>query len=90
MSSLTLRTCGKEFGLAAENEIVIFRKILEEEPEFPQVLHLHEVSVVDDGDEHFSLTVQGESLFDKSLLTLETVACEFDVQGLAKNFSVLL
>jgi hypothetical protein len=46
-----------ELRLSKEDEIVIFREVLEEEPEFSQAFHIHEMGIVDDRDEHFTFMV---------------------------------
>ena len=43
-----------------EDEVVILGEVLEEQAQLAQAFDVHEVGVVDDGDEHFSGAMEAE------------------------------
>jgi hypothetical protein len=51
--------------LGEEDEVVVFREVLEEEPEFAEALDFHEVGVINDGGEHFALLIDLPGGFDE-------------------------
>jgi hypothetical protein len=61
------------------------RKILEEEAEFAQALGLHEVSVIDDGDEHLAGAMEAEGFLDEQAFAVMVAALELDLEGAAED-----
>jgi len=61
------------------------RKVFEEQAEFAQAFCGHEVSVVDDGDEHFAGTVEAEGVGHELTFAVVIVTLEVDGKGLAKD-----
>jgi len=54
-----------ELGLGEEDKVVVLGKIFDQEPEFAQAFDVHEMGVVNDGDEHFALAVDLPSRLDE-------------------------
>jgi hypothetical protein len=75
----------KQGRLADQNQVVGMWKILAQQAQFAQTLRWHEVSVVDDGNEHFAGAVDFESFLDQEAFATVVVALELDLKGLAKN-----
>ena len=61
------------------------RKILEQQPQFTQVGHIHQVSVVNDSDDHLACMIETESMFDEPSLTFECGAVKLDTESLTEN-----
>jgi len=74
-----------EGGLADEDEVVGAREVFEEEAEFAQAVGLHEVGVVDDGDEHFACAVESEGFLDEETFAFAVAAVELDLEGFAED-----
>ena len=75
--------------MSAENDVVIFGEILEQEPEFAESFHFHEVSIINDCDNEFSLTVERERFLDEPFFAGETDTAEIYVESVAyKSHSV--
>jgi hypothetical protein len=75
----------KEFGLSEENEIVVFGKVLKNEPEFAKGVDLHEVGVINDGSEHFASLIDFVGFFNKPGFALEVSAVGRNAESLAEN-----
>jgi hypothetical protein len=65
---------------------VVLRKVLEQESEFPQVGHIHQVGVVKDSGEGLAGVVEAERLFDQPAFAFESVAFELDAERFAQDF----
>jgi hypothetical protein len=72
-------------GLADEDEVVGMGEVLEEEAEFAEAVGLHEVGVVDDGDEHFAAAVEAEGFLDQKAFAVVVAAFELDLEGFAED-----
>lgn len=51
---------GQERGLADQNQVVILGEVFEQQPQFAQAGHFHEMGVVDDGSNHHAEMVEAE------------------------------
>jgi len=74
-----------ELRLCKEDEIVVFRKVLEEEPEFAQAFHIHEMGIVDDRDEHFAFMVDFPPGLDEEFFALGIPSVGFDLECRAED-----
>ena len=55
------------------------RKILAEQAQFAQAIGGHEVSVVNDGDEHFAGAMDFEGFLDQEAFATMIVSLKFDL-----------
>ncbi len=53
----------------------------------PQVFHVHQMSVIDHGDQNLTRTAQGEGLLDQPAFALEGRAFELDFEGFAEDLA---
>jgi len=74
-----------ELGLGEEDEVVVLGEVLEEEAQFAQALDVHEVGVVNDGDEHLALAVDLPSRLDEEFFAGGIAAIGLNVEGLAED-----
>ena len=72
-------------GLADQDQVVGSGKVLKEQSQFSQALGLHEVGVVDDGNQHFAQAMDLEGFLDEHPFALVVVALEGDLEGLAED-----
>ena len=72
-----------ERGLGNEQQVVGFWKILKQEPELAQAVDVHEVGVVNDGDELFAFGVGFPCGFDELLFAPGVSTFGFDAEGFA-------
>jgi len=56
---------------------VIFRELLKEKSQFPQRISLHEMSVINEGHDHFTILIELVNLKQEPFFTL--VDSHFDV-----------
>ncbi|MFC1758391.1 hypothetical protein ACFL2H_06435 [Planctomycetota bacterium] len=56
---------------------MILRKILQQQPQFAEILHAHQMRVVDDCDEHLAAAIQSESLFDEFAFAFRAEIAKF-------------
>lgn len=75
-----------QLGLAYEYEVVVLGKVLEEQAQLSQGMHVHEVGFFDDGDEHFAALVDAVGFFDEALFAFEGVAVGIYIEGLREDF----
>jgi hypothetical protein len=71
--------------LCEENEIVVFREVLKDQPETPKGFDGHQVGIVDDGREHFALFTDLVGLSDKSPLAFKVATIGRDAKRFAQN-----
>lgn len=53
-----------QIGLADEDEVVIFWEVLEEEPQFSQAFDVHQMSIINDGSDHFAEVIEAEGFLN--------------------------
>jgi hypothetical protein len=71
--------------LADEDEVVGMRKILAEQAQFAQAVSGHEMSVVDNGHEHFAGAMDAKGFLHEQALTVIVASFELDLEGGAKD-----
>jgi len=76
---------GDEGGQSDEDEIVIFRELLKEKSQFPQRISLHEMSVINEGHDHFTILIELVNLKQEPFFTLEIAAIGFGLKGVAQQ-----
>jgi hypothetical protein len=76
---------GQEGGLANQNQVMILGEVFQQQPQFSQAGHVHEMGVVDDGSNHHTEMVEAERFLDETLFTGEIAAIDFKAKGVAKN-----
>ena len=69
---------GEQLHLADQNQVVVLGKVLQQQPKFSQVVHVHQVGVVDDRHQHLAGVIETERLFDQSTFALEGGTFELD------------
>lgn len=74
-----------ELWLCEEDKVVVFREVFEKEPEFSQAVHVHEVGVVNDGDEHFAFMVDLPAGLDEEFFAFGVAAVGFYFEGSAED-----
>ena len=74
-----------EGGLRDQDEVVVFGEVFEEESKFAKAVHVHEMSVVDDGHEHLALMVEIPTCFDQEFFTASIASAGFDAKGLSED-----
>jgi hypothetical protein len=62
-----------------------FREIFEEQPEFAQAVDVHEVGVINDGDEQATFAMRFPCGFDELLFAAGIAAFGLDPEGLAED-----
>jgi hypothetical protein len=70
-----------ELRLCEKHEVVVLREVLEKEPEFAKAFHVHEMGIVDDGDEHFAFMIDLPAGLDEELFALGVAAIGFYFEG---------
>ncbi len=70
--------------LSDENDVVVLRKIFEQQSQLSECLHLKKVCIVDNDNETLALTVEAECLLNETSFTLESGTGEFDIECLAE------
>jgi hypothetical protein len=73
---------GEELGLCDEDEVVVLGEVLEEQTKAPEIAHVEEVGVVDDGREHLSGVIDAIGFLDEALLAAVVAAFEVDLKSL--------
>jgi len=76
---------GQERGLADQNQVVILREVFEQQTQFTQAVHFHEMGVVDNGSNHHTEMVEAERFLDETFFTGEVTAIDFQTKGVAKD-----
>ena len=71
--------------LADEDQIMVLGEVLKKQPQLTEGVHLHQMGVVDDGDQGYAVAVVAEGLGDEPLLEGESVALEFGIEGFAQD-----
>jgi len=75
----------EKIGLADEDEVVIFWEVFKEKSEFAQGFDFHQMSVINDGDDHFAELIEVEGFFDEAFFAFEGAALEADGKCLTKD-----
>jgi hypothetical protein len=74
-----------ELWLCEKDEVVVFREVFEKEPEFSQAVHVHEVGVVNDGDEHFAFMIDFPAGIDEEFFAFCVASVGFYFEGGAED-----
>jgi len=74
-----------ERGLGDEQEVVGLGEVFEQEPDFSETVDVHEVGVVDDGDELAAFGVDFPCGFDELFFSPGIAAFGFDAKGFAED-----
>jgi hypothetical protein len=74
-----------ELRLSEKDKVVILGKVLKEKPELSEALHVHEMGVINDRDEHFALMVDLPARLDEEFLALGVATVGFDLERLAED-----
>jgi hypothetical protein len=74
-----------ELRLGEEDEVVVFREVLEKEAQLPETLDIHEMGVVNDGGEHLTLLIDLPGGFDEEFLAGGIPAEGLDLESLAED-----
>ncbi len=76
---------GDEGGQSDEDEIVIFRELLKEKSQFPQRISLHEMSVINERNDHFAILIKLMNLKQEPFFALEIATVGFGLEGVAQQ-----
>ncbi len=76
---------GEQLHLTDQDQVVVLGEILQQQAEFPQVVHVHQVSVVDDRHQHLAGVIEMGRLFDQSTFALEGGTLELDAKRFAED-----
>ena len=76
---------GEQLDLADQDQVVVLGKVLQQQAEFAQVVHVHQVGVVDDRHQHFAGVIEMEGLLDQSAFALEGGTFELDAKRFAED-----
>lgn len=75
----------KQRGLANQDQVVRGRKVLEKQTKFAQAVGRHEMSIVDDGDEHFARAMDFKSFLNEKPFAAVIVAFELELKSATEN-----
>ena len=75
----------QQFDLADQNQVVVLGKIFQQQPQLAKVFHLHQMGVVDDGDQHLAAAIETEGLLDQFAFAFERGAFELDLERFAED-----
>ena len=76
----------QQLDLANQDQVMVLGKILQQEPQLAKGFHLHQMSVVDDGDQHLAAPIETERFLDQFAFALERRTLELDPKRFAQNF----
>jgi hypothetical protein len=71
--------------LTDQDQVVGAGEVFTEQAQFAQAIGGHEMSIVDDGNEHFAGAVDAEGLLDQEPFALVIAAGELDLEGFAED-----